>query len=164
MPFEVGNPGGPGRPKGTPNKRTDELLEALAAAGMTPSDAPAVFLYRVYSGRQRFERYIDEYDDAGNPAGQVKVLEPASEGTRTQAAVACAKYVHPALKQVDVTSQGERLVGPLFPEDFARLMGTEPMATAPAALTRRREGREERPTPRRGSRQVGVAGNAARVT
>src|SRR5262245_42464052 len=126
MPFERGSPGGPGRPKGHANKRTEALLEALKAAGMTDADEPAVFLYRVYIGVAKFKQDVDRkvVDEEGHAdVITLTVVEPAPVPVRIQAAVACAKYVHPGLKAVELTGELDVALAPMFGEDFRNFVG-----------------------------------------
>lgn len=107
MPFESGKPRAPnaGRKKGTPNKKTAELLEVLAANNYNPSEE------LIYFGNQA--RRIFEYrKKKGNLSGALSALE-----TAINVAEAIAQYVYPKKKSIEHSGDiGVRTVA-----DFAKL-------------------------------------------
>ncbi|MDH4122434.1 MAG: hypothetical protein OEV94_12095 [Deltaproteobacteria bacterium] len=122
----MGKPG-PGRPKGggkTPgsgrkagglNKSTTALRAALHAAGMRDGESPAVWLFQVYSGKTKFKQWV------GNGDNMRQVTDTAPLQVRVQAAVACAKYVHPALGAIQVVDDEGRAITPTM-VDFTSLV------------------------------------------
>lgn len=82
-----------GRKKGTPNKKTADLLDKIIGSGMTPLE----FLVKVM--REEMEFYeIDEFGER-KPA-------PITPAMMIDAAKAAAPYVHAKRTQIEGTGEG----------------------------------------------------------
>lgn len=85
---------GAGRKKGTPNKRTSALVEAVVASGITPLD------YMLNVMRDPI------------PADAEPRVQAALHELRFEAAKAAAPYVHPKLAAIEHTGKdGQPLLG-----------------------------------------------------
>jgi hypothetical protein len=96
MKGHTNNPNG--RPKGTPNKRTQQLAELAKA-----HDAdPALFLIHVMKGNAKaFEQEEDEYDDEGELIGTKMAAPSIKFETRMEAAKELMPYLYGKRKPID---------------------------------------------------------------
>jgi len=92
MPKSKGLPKTGGRKKGTPNKKTSEVVKAVKAGGVTPLD------------------YMLDVMRKPIPSEAEPAVKVAMIGLRFEAAKAAAPYVHPKLAAIEHTGKdGEGL-------------------------------------------------------
>ncbi len=90
-----------GRQPGTRNKRTVELMDALAAAGYDPeADNPVVWMFKVYTGQMTMPVVVTGVGKDG-PVNMIEnvPLEPA---LRVKCMAEVAQYLFPKRKAVEV--------------------------------------------------------------
>ena len=93
---------GSGRAKGTPNKRTVELREALVAAGMTDDLHPVVMMFKVYKGEMTMPVVIKGGKDEADEVVEME-LPP---DLRVKCMAEVAQYLEPKRKAVELTGEG----------------------------------------------------------
>ncbi len=91
-----------GRGKGTPNKRTVDLLEALKKAGLTKDTHPIIAMYRVYMGETTMPVVTTEFVDGE----RVQTVEnvPLEPSLRIKCMAEVAQYLEPKRKAIEVTT------------------------------------------------------------
>ena len=99
---KTGTPKTGGRKKGTPNKRSNQLLDVLEAAGYDPEkDNPLVWMLRVYTGEVTMPVVCTEITINGPVAVVNDVpLEPA---LRVRCMTEFAQYIYPKRKAIEVS-------------------------------------------------------------
>lgn len=126
-----------GRQKGTPNKSSRALWEALNEwkrehGGPGPAGSPVegseedphVWLWMVMAGRKQFARHVmtsETHRDGSVTQGYFKVMEPASLEARMQAAYKLLPFLRPTLAQVRLEDDDGKAVAPLM-VDMASLV------------------------------------------
>lgn len=105
MATESKKPKHRGRAKGTPNKRTQHLLDKAEELGVDPFEVVLLFA----KGDWRALGYKSEYQEKSAGGGATyKELTITPELRQKSAADAC-KYLYPQRKAVDVTSDGDKI-------------------------------------------------------
>ena len=91
-----------GRQKGTPNKRTLELREALEAAGLNDENHPVVMMFRVYTGEITMPVVVrkTDGDDSWNEVEDV----PLAPAVRVKCMSEVAQYLEPKRKAIELSS------------------------------------------------------------
>jgi hypothetical protein len=104
---------GSGRKKGTPNKKTEALLELLERKNFSPAEA-MIYVYRkAIKEYKRAEEVHDALQEAALEKGldglKIHILGPDYLTIAGNMAKELMQYVHPKRKAIDLTSGGEPL-------------------------------------------------------